>query len=159
VWAPIALKLAGAALGMLGLAAIGASSVAHGSRGAHAVPAGPASAPRTTANLTPFGGARQGSAPAPSTSAPPPAADAGTDAESADAGPPGAITADGKVILNRAGIDELTELPGIGPKRAQAILELRQKLGGRFKRLSDLLRLKGIGPKGLKKIEAKAVLD
>ena len=78
-----------------------------------------------------------------------------------DAGPPkeSAITEDGKVILNRAGLDDLQKLPGIGEKRAQAILDLRHKLGGRFKRISDLLRLKGIGPKGLKKIEAKAVLD
>ena len=50
--------------------------------------------------------------------------------------PSDGLTADGKVVLNRAGVDELRRIPGVGPKRAQAIVELRTKLGGRFKRLS-----------------------
>jgi competence protein ComEA len=61
--------------------------------------------------------------------------------------------------LNRAGVDELRRIPGVGPKRARLIVELRQKLGGRFKRLGDLLRVKGIGVKSLKKMEAHVVLD
>jgi competence protein ComEA len=85
-----------------------------------------------------------------------PLSDAGSDA---GAMPPAALTPDGKVVLNRAGIDEIRRIPGIGAKRAQAILDLRAKLGGRFKRLSDLLRVKGIGPKSLKKMEAHVVLD
>jgi len=164
VWAPVMLKVAGVVLGMLALAAIGASSMAHGAFTNAADPAeksgsrvaaglGPVHpSPRVVADHPPL---RASSTPprterAPAPVAPPP-----------DAGPPteSAITADGKVILNRAGLDDLTKLPGIGQKRAQAILDLRHKLGGRFKRISDLLRLKGIGPKGLKKIEAKAVLD
>jgi DNA uptake protein ComE-like DNA-binding protein len=36
-------------------------------------------------------------------------------------------------------------LPSVGPKRALAILELRRRLG-HFRRPSDLLRVKGIGP-------------
>jgi len=69
------------------------------------------------------------------------------------------MTADGKVILNRADASELRHLPGVGPKRAEAIVTLRAKLGGRFKRITDLLRVKGIGPKGMKKIEPHVVLD
>jgi competence protein ComEA len=68
------------------------------------------------------------------------------------------LTADGKVILNCANIEELGRLPGVGPKRAQAILDLRAKLG-RFRRPTDLLRVKGIGPKSLKKLEPHFVLD
>src|SRR6185295_4539739 len=76
-----------------------------------------------------------------------------------DAGATPGLTADGKVILNLAGASDLRRLPGVGPKRAEAILALRAKLGGRFKRITDLLRVKGIGPKSIKKIEARAVLD
>ena len=69
------------------------------------------------------------------------------------------MTPDGKVILNLASISDLRKLPGIGQKRAQAILDLRQKLGGRFRKVTDLLRVKGIGVKRLAKLKDKMVLD
>lgn len=72
-------------------------------------------------------------------------------------GSPG-LTADGKVILNLATADDLRHLPGVGQKRADAILALRTRLG-RFKQVSDLLRVKGIGVRGLKKIVPHVVLD
>ena len=50
-----------------------------------------------------------------------------------------------KMDLNRAAHGELTLLPGIGPVRAQMIIDLRQMRGG-FKRLDDLLAVKGLGP-------------
>jgi competence protein ComEA len=75
------------------------------------------------------------------------------------AAPSEAITPEGKVILNKAGVDELCRLPGIGTKRAEAILALREKLGGRFKRATDLLRVKGIGVKSLKRLQPHFVLD
>jgi competence protein ComEA len=68
------------------------------------------------------------------------------------------ITADGKVVLNLATADELTRLPGVGQKRAEKILELRARLG-RFKSPNDLLRVKGIGPKSLRKMLPHLVLD
>lgn len=164
VWAPVMLKVAGVVLGMLALAAIGASSMAHG---AFTNGVGPSEKPgsRVAAGLGPVQPSPPAVAENPTlrTSSTPPRTDAAPApvAPPPDAGAPkeSAITEDGKVILNRAGVDDLQKLPGIGEKRAQAILDLRHKLGGRFKRISDLLRLKGIGPKGLKKIEAKAVLD
>src|SRR5262249_56516596 len=52
------------------------------------------------------------------------------------AAPPTGITPDGKVILNQASAEELTKLPGVGPKRAQAIIALRTKLK-RFKHPSE----------------------
>ena len=72
-------------------------------------------------------------------------------------GRPG-ITADGKVILNAASVEELTRLPGVGQRRAQAIAELRTRLK-RFRRVQDLLRVKGIGPRSLKRLLPHLVLD
>ena len=48
--------------------------------------------------------------------------------------------------LNRASVDDLTQVPGIGPKRAHTLIRHRP-----FKSLNDLLHLKGIGRKTLKK--------
>ena len=50
----------------------------------------------------------------------------------------------GVVNLNTASSEELERLPGIGPSRAKAILELRARMK-RFARIEDLLRVKGIG--------------
>lgn len=67
-------------------------------------------------------------------------------------------TSDGKLILNLATMVELTQLPGIGQKRAQAILELRQRLK-RFRKLTDLLRVRGIGRRRLQLLLPHLVLD
>jgi competence protein ComEA len=56
-----------------------------------------------------------------------------------------------RVNLNLASAAELRALPGIGAKRAEAIVELRQRLG-RFRRPADLLRIKGIGPRTLERL-------
>lgn len=68
------------------------------------------------------------------------------------------LTADGKVILNRAGADDLVKLPGVGRKRAEAILALRKRLK-RFRRVTDLLRVRGIGVRSLKRMRPSLVLD
>lgn len=70
----------------------------------------------------------------------------------------GGLTADGKVILNLANAQELALLPGIGEKRAQKILALREKLK-RFRKATDLLRIRGIGVKSLKKMLPHLVVD
>jgi DNA uptake protein ComE-like DNA-binding protein len=49
------------------------------------------------------------------------------------------------VQVNRAGPAELGTLPGIGPARADAIVRARARRP--FARLSDLARVKGLGPK------------
>ncbi|KJH55190.1 ComEA family DNA-binding protein [Acinetobacter calcoaceticus] len=51
----------------------------------------------------------------------------------------------GPVHLNQANIDELQKLKGIGEKKAQAIVEYRQKNGG-FKNIDEFKNVKGIGP-------------
>jgi comEA protein len=53
-----------------------------------------------------------------------------------------------KVDLNTAGVDELQTLPGIGPALARRIVEHRREHGP-FRRVEDLLEVKGIGEKSL----------
>jgi competence protein ComEA len=62
-------------------------------------------------------------------------------------------TPEDPVDLNAAGIDDLRRLPGVGQKRAEAILTLRARLpGGRFKQIEDLLKVKGVGRAMLKRL-------
>jgi competence protein ComEA len=64
----------------------------------------------------------------------------------------------GVVNLNTASAEQLELLPGVGASRARAILELRQQRGG-FKRIEDLLDVKGIGEAGLAKLKPYLALD
>lgn len=52
----------------------------------------------------------------------------------------------GPVDLNAATATELTQLPGVGPRTAQRILDHR-KAHGPFRRPEELLNVKGIGEK------------
>jgi competence ComEA-like helix-hairpin-helix protein len=52
------------------------------------------------------------------------------------------------IDLNLANVKELQELPGVGPVTAQRIIDLRDK-SGRFKRVEDLLAVRGISQKKL----------
>lgn len=63
----------------------------------------------------------------------------------------------GLVDLNRASVQELETLPGIGPTRAQAIVQWRQQHGA-FQTPEDLLQISGIGPQTLANIRPKIVL-
>ena len=56
-----------------------------------------------------------------------------------------------RVDLNRAGLEELVQLPGIGPELAERIVEFRQRSGG-FREPDDLLAVPGIGPGIMEKI-------
>ena len=56
------------------------------------------------------------------------------------------------VNLNTASAAQLEALPGIGAKTAQRILEYRQKSGG-FKKIEDLMNVKGIGEKSFLKLK------
>ena len=49
------------------------------------------------------------------------------------------------INVNTADAELLTELPGIGPSRAQAIIEEREA-NGSFETADDLTRVSGIGP-------------
>lgn len=61
---------------------------------------------------------------------------------------PGAV-----VNLNTATASELEALPGIGPKMAQRIVEYREK-NGVFKKVEDLMNVKGIGEKNFLKLKS-----
>jgi comEA protein len=56
------------------------------------------------------------------------------------------------VNINTADAGQLIELPRIGPKMAQRILEFR-KSNGNFKRTQDLMKVKGIGEKVFAKLQ------
>ena len=56
------------------------------------------------------------------------------------------------VNLNTATKDELVALQGIGPAKAQAILDYRAKSGG-FKTVEELKDVKGIGAKRFEKLK------
>jgi competence protein ComEA len=89
----------------------------------------------------------------------PPSEPTDTPSPAETAAPPGAgLLADGRVVLNAASETELTKLPGIGPSRARAILALRQRLT-KFRAVEDLLRIKGIGRKMLRRLRPNVVLD
>ena len=49
-----------------------------------------------------------------------------------------------KININTASVGELQELPRIGPKVAQRIVDFR-KAHGKFKRIEEIMKVKGIG--------------
>lgn len=57
-----------------------------------------------------------------------------------------------KVNINTAGVNQLVKLPRIGEKIAKRIIEFREK-NGKFKKIQDLMKVKGIGEKTFKKFE------
>ncbi|HEU4427673.1 MAG TPA: helix-hairpin-helix domain-containing protein [Myxococcota bacterium] len=57
----------------------------------------------------------------------------------------------GVVNVNTASAEQLALLPGVGESRAREIIAARQKQGG-FKRVEDLLAIKGIGEASLAKL-------
>jgi competence protein ComEA len=143
-WVPVALRIAAVAVALVVLAWVGRSAAAGSTTASIAATTADAAGPAETA-----GDAAAPSAPPPvgPLVAPPPASTSG-----------GHASADAPVFLNHASVDELRRLPGVGPKRAEAILALRQRLG-RFQRVEDLLRVKGVGRGAVKKWRPLVRLD
>jgi len=110
----------------------------------------PSASPATLANVV---------APSPAAPAEPPAATSTAESSSAPtATSRGRATPEDPVYLNQATIADLHRLPGVGPKRAEAILALRTKLG-HFRQIEDLLKVKGIGRSSLRKLRPLVRLD
>ena len=59
-----------------------------------------------------------------------------------------------QVNLNTASAPELESLPGVGPALAARIVEYRQK-NGAFKKIEDLMNVKGIGEKQFLKLKPR----
>ncbi|MEP6918352.1 MAG: helix-hairpin-helix domain-containing protein, partial [Acidobacteriota bacterium] len=92
-----------------------------------------------------------------------PAATAQTDGSSSPrAASPGRAakaraTAAAPVNLNSATAAQLQTLPGIGASSAQRILDFRQK-NGSFKKVEELMNVKGIGEKSFLKLKPLVTL-
>lgn len=171
LWSPILGKAVAVTAVMLGFSALGAVSMATTEPGVHVATQLMPGAPIEWLAPTPT--------PAPNSTEPAPVASAPRPPEPAKRAqpfkavlpcgeggslcedqkkPPEGITSDGKVILNVANAEVLTQLPGVGARRAEAILELRARLK-RFRKPSDLLRVRGIGVRSLKRMLPHLVLD
>ena len=63
-----------------------------------------------------------------------------------------AVLVEKSVDLNRAGKDELDQLPGIGPAMAERIIQYREENGG-FIDIEEIQEVSGIGDKTVEKIK------
>lgn len=62
------------------------------------------------------------------------------------------------ISINRASLEELCSLKGVGPKLAEKMIAFRESIGG-FKTASDLLKVPGIGKKKSKNILQDVIFD
>ena len=61
-----------------------------------------------------------------------------------------------RIDLNRAGVAELMRLPGVGEKKAQAIVALRTRQP--FRKPEDVVAVKGLGPAWFAKVKGWLVV-
>ncbi|WP_346871285.1 ComEA family DNA-binding protein [Clostridium sp. UBA5119] len=66
----------------------------------------------------------------------------------------GAVDSKGKININKATVDELMTIPGIGQVKAQSIVDYRNK-NGKFNSVDELTNITGIGVKTLEKLRDK----
>ncbi len=62
------------------------------------------------------------------------------------------VFATDKININTASLEELDSLPGIGPSKAQAIIDYREQ-NGNFESIEDIMEVKGIGQSTFNKIK------
>lgn len=72
----------------------------------------------------------------------------------APASEPSARSADGRINLNTATVEELEFLPGVGPDIAKRIVNARP-----FKSVADLRKVQGIGPKAFERLEGYVFVE
>lgn len=65
---------------------------------------------------------------------------------------------DSKVNLNKASLEELKQVKGLGAKRAQDIIDHRET-NGKFKSVDELKKVSGIGAKTIEKLKEYVTVD
>jgi len=68
------------------------------------------------------------------------------------------IRPNARINPNLASIEELDSLPGIGPVLAERIVKYREE-NGSFEQIEDMLKISGLGPKMIRKIEPYLLVE
>ena len=78
--------------------------------------------------------------------------------QQAGSGPTSSTSKEKKVNLNKASLDELKQVKGLGGKRAQDIIDHREA-NGKFKSVDELKKVSGIGAKTIEKLKDYVTVD
>ena len=64
----------------------------------------------------------------------------------------------GKININTATAEQIALLPGVGPKKAQGLIDYRTK-NGNFKNIEDLMKVPGIKQKKVDKLKDYIIFE